>query len=65
MVLMINGLFYATDSDDESPARSLYIGVISAIVVGAAAALVVKFAKKIGYLEWELHLLALRYGCFI
>jgi len=66
LILMIDALFYIDEGDDageeeeENTFDGLYVGILSALCVGIAAYFLVHLAKRVGYLQWEVHLLRLR-----
>lgn len=61
LILMINGLFYATDDgEDDSIGAMMFVSLLSALVVATMAATVAKLAKRVGYLQWEIRLCRIR-----
>uniref|UniRef100_A0A7S0CZD5 WW domain-containing protein n=1 Tax=Amorphochlora amoebiformis TaxID=1561963 RepID=A0A7S0CZD5_9EUKA len=61
LVLMVNGSFYATDREtDRELNEDLWVGFCTAVVVAVMGSIVVRLAKSVGYLQWELHLTQIR-----
>ncbi|GAB5368506.1 hypothetical protein AAMO2058_001325100 [Amorphochlora amoebiformis] len=60
LILMVNGVFYAGADDDDSFGNIMFVGVLSAMLVAMAAFILIYLAKRVGYLEWEVHICRIR-----
>eukprot|EP00468_Gymnochlora_sp_CCMP2014_P002808 CAMPEP_0167748418 /NCGR_PEP_ID=MMETSP0110_2-20121227/4827_1 /TAXON_ID=629695 /ORGANISM="Gymnochlora sp., Strain CCMP2014" /LENGTH=327 /DNA_ID=CAMNT_0007633431 /DNA_START=582 /DNA_END=1562 /DNA_ORIENTATION=- len=62
--LLMNGLFYVADDEDEDVGvllfQAIWIAIISAVIIDVAAIILIRISKLVGYLEWEIYLMKLR-----
>jgi len=59
IVLLVNGLFYQGE-EEESNSDAIFVGTVSALVVAIMAYFLAYFAKKVGHIAWEIHLIKIR-----